>query len=111
MGTSFVGNRYEPRGRPHSGDIFERIGGTVVTATVEAGTATSAENLVRDISRELSHQFAGVLSATVIAGGVAAAIRDLRGSISGEALPEMASRLARVRLAEVARACMARRTL
>ncbi len=81
-----------------------------MTATVEVGPFTS-ERLVSDIANELAHQFAGVLSATVIAGGVAAAIRDLRGSISGEALPEMASRLARVRLAEVARACMARRTL
>ncbi len=71
----------------------------------------SAERLVSDISRELAQQFAGILSATVIAGCVAAAIRDLRGSISGEALPEMASRLARVRLAEVVRACSARRTL
>ncbi len=74
-------------------------------------TATTAEGLVTEISRELAQQFAGVLSASVIAGGVAAAIRDLRGSISGEALPEMASRLARVRLAEIARACMARQTL
>ncbi len=72
---------------------------------------TTQEGLVNEISRELAQQFAGLLSASVIAGGVAAAIRDLRGSISGEALPEMASRLARVRLAEIARACMARQTL
>lgn len=52
-----------------------------------------------EVRRELDRQFAGLLSTTVITGCVASAIRDLRGSISGEALPEMAVRLARVRLA------------
>jgi hypothetical protein len=55
--------------------------------------------VVTEVSRELDRQFAGLLSATVISGCVAGAIRDLRGSISGEALPEMAARLAGVRLA------------
>jgi len=55
--------------------------------------------VVTEVSRELDRQFAGLLSTTVITGCVASAIRDLRGSISGEALPEMAARLARVRLA------------
>jgi hypothetical protein len=82
-----------------------------MTAVTEDRPTMTGDRLVSNIAGELAQQFAGILSATVIAGGVAAAIRDLRGSISGEALPEMASRLARVRLAEVARMCSARRTL
>ncbi len=64
--------------------------------------------VVTEVSRELDRQFAGLLSTTVITGCVASAIRDLRGSISGEALPEMAARLARVRLAALVDECAAR---
>ena len=62
-------------------------------------TVATPHNVVAELSREMDRQFAGLLSATVIAGCVADALRDLRGSISGEALPEMAARLARFRLA------------
>ncbi len=64
--------------------------------------------VVTEVSRELDRQFAGLLSTTVITGCVASAIRDLRGSISGEALPEMAARLAWVRLAALVDECAAR---
>jgi len=64
--------------------------------------------VVTEVSRELDRQFAGLLSTTVITACVASAIRDLRGSISGEALPEMAARLARVRLAALVDECAAR---
>ncbi len=62
-------------------------------------TMILSHRVVTEVSRELDRQFAGLLSATVITSCVASAIRDLRGSISGEALPEMAARLAGVRLA------------
>ena len=64
-------------------------------------TMLLTQDVVVEVSRELDRQFAGLLSTTVITGCVRAAIRDLRGSISGEALPEMAARLARVRLAAI----------
>lgn len=51
------------------------------------------------ISTELARQFDGTLPADAIARAVADAVHDLRGSIAVEALPEMAVRLARVRLA------------
>src|SRR4051812_22585752 len=59
---------------------------------------TTLDGVVSRLSRELDRDFAGLVSAPVITACVADAIRDLRGSISGEALPEMAVRLARVRL-------------
>jgi len=64
--------------------------------------------VVAEVSRELDRQLANLLSTTVITSCVASAIRDLRGSISGEALPEMAARLARVRLAALVDECAAR---
>ena len=64
--------------------------------------------VVAEVSRELDRQFAGLLSTTVITSCVASAIRDLRGSISGEALFEMAARLAWVRLAVLVFECAVR---
>ncbi len=55
-----------------------------------------------EISAELYGEFRGLLSDEAIRGCVREAMTDLRGSISREALPEMAVRLARVRLAALA---------
>jgi hypothetical protein len=52
-----------------------------------------------EISAELYGEFRGLLSDEAIRGGVREAMTDLCGSISREALPEMAVRLARARLA------------
>jgi hypothetical protein len=55
-----------------------------------------------EVSTELYGEFRGRISDDVIRGCVRAAMTDLHGSISCEALPEMAVRLARVRLAALA---------
>ena len=53
-----------------------------------------------DLTRELIPQFAGVFSGQTISRYVRAAVDDLRGSASAEALPELAARLTRHRLAQ-----------
>jgi hypothetical protein len=53
-----------------------------------------------DLVEELLKEFGDTLSHAAIRAGVVSAIVDLRGSISPESLPEMAVRLARVRLAD-----------
>jgi hypothetical protein len=53
------------------------------------------------VQRELAAQFAETLSAAQIWTYVQDAINDLRGSVSAEALPEMAARLARHRLSTI----------
>jgi hypothetical protein len=52
-----------------------------------------------EISAELYVEFRGLVSDEAIRGYVRKAMTDLRGSINREALPEMAARLARARLA------------
>ena len=54
------------------------------------------------VIKELSGEYSGSLPAETIKACAKAAIRDLRGSISPDALPEMAVRLAKVRLAAMA---------
>jgi hypothetical protein len=54
------------------------------------------------VTLELNAQFGGALPATAISVCVLRAIRDLQGSTNPEGLPEMAVRLARVRLAKLA---------
>lgn len=54
------------------------------------------------IVKELSAEFTGAIPEQAIRDCVEGAIADLRGSTRGEALPEMAARLARVRLADMA---------
>jgi hypothetical protein len=54
------------------------------------------------IAEELHREFADSVPVPIVRACVAAAIADRRGSISAEALPEMAVRLARVRLASQA---------
>jgi hypothetical protein len=51
------------------------------------------------IAEELYREFGGSVPEPIVRAYVAKAIADLRGSISRGALPEMAVRLARVRLA------------
>jgi hypothetical protein len=53
------------------------------------------------VIKELTWEYSASLPAATIKACARAAIRDLRGSISPEALPEMAVRLAKVRLAAV----------
>jgi hypothetical protein len=71
-----------------------------------------SENIRRDVvhvvTRELEREFAGLVSATVMTACVVSALRDLCGSISIEALPEMAARLARVRLTALLDECARR---
>ncbi len=62
-------------------------------------TVARSRQVGLEISAELYGEFGSLLSDDVIRGGVRDAMTDLRGSISREALPEMAVRLARVRLA------------
>lgn len=50
------------------------------------------------ISGELAREYGGSVPVGVIVAVAVKAVHDLRGSIAGEALPEMAVRLARVRL-------------
>jgi hypothetical protein len=50
------------------------------------------------ISSELAREYGGSVPVGVIVAVAVKAVHDLRGSIASEALPEMAVRLARVRL-------------
>ena len=59
----------------------------------------SPDAVISTIVAELQTEYAGVISQQAIARCVRRSVHDLRGSISLEALPEMASRLAHVRLA------------
>ena len=65
-------------------------------------TLARSRQVRSEISAELCGEFRGLLSDEAIRGCVREAMTDLRGSISREALPEMAVRLARVRLAALA---------
>jgi hypothetical protein len=65
-------------------------------------TVAAGHQVGYEIYGELYGEFRGVLSDDTIRGCVREAMTDLRGSISREALPEMAVRLARVRLAALA---------
>ena len=57
-----------------------------------------ALGLCDSLTNELERQYGGQLVAGEIAGFVDAALHDLRGSVAAEALPEMASRLAMLRI-------------
>jgi hypothetical protein len=59
-----------------------------------------AARVSQDLVRELAPQYAGVFTEGTIAIHVRAAVHDLRGSVSAEALPELAARLAHHRLAD-----------
>jgi hypothetical protein len=65
-------------------------------------TVARSHQVGLEIPAELYGEFRGLLSDEAIRGCVRDAMTDLRGSISREALPEMAVRLARVRLAALA---------
>ena len=67
-------------------------------------TVAPSRQVGYEISTELYGEFRGLLSDDTIRGCVREAMTDLRGSISPEALPEMAVRLARVRLTALAQA-------
>ncbi len=67
-------------------------------------TVARSDQVGYEISTELYDEFRGLLSDDTIRGCVREAMTDLRGSISREALPEMAVRLARVRLTTLAHA-------
>jgi hypothetical protein len=77
----------------------QRISGTRCASSASGASMRLVTTLV---VKELSWEYSGSLPAETIKACASAAIRDLRGSISPEALPEMAVRLARVRLAETA---------
>jgi len=65
-------------------------------------TVAQSRQVDFEISAELYGEFRGLLSDEAIRGRVREAMTDLRGSINREALPEMAVRLARARLAALA---------
>ena len=75
-----------------------------ISRTRDASSASGASiRLVTTrVVKELRWEYSGSLPVETIKACARAAIRDLRGSISSEALPEMAVRLAKVRLAETA---------
>ncbi|MBV9821020.1 MAG: hypothetical protein JO144_02155 [Actinobacteria bacterium] len=60
-----------------------------------------SDDSVRRVVDLLERQFGATVDRTVVTSHVVTAVRDLRGSISLEALPEMACRLAGHRLAEL----------
>jgi hypothetical protein len=75
----------------------QRISGTRCASSASGASTRLITTLV---VKELNGKYSGSLPAETIKACVTAAICDLRGSISPEALPEMAVRLAQVRLAE-----------
>jgi uncharacterized protein (DUF779 family) len=70
-------------------------------AAARAAIATVPADPGRALQRELAAQFAETFSDAQIWTYVQDAINDLRGSVSAEALPEMAARLARHRLSTI----------
>jgi len=60
-----------------------------------------SEDDVRQLVNLLVKEFGSAVDRTVIASYVSESVRDLRGSICPEALPEMACRLAGHRLGEL----------
>jgi uncharacterized protein (DUF779 family) len=81
----------------HSPGSARGTGGGVTTA----GPAPT--QLCHNLLEELSAEFTPVFSPPQIASQVRHAIEDLRGSVSTEALPEMAARLAHQRLSAATR--------
>jgi len=71
-------------------------------------TVAQSRQVDLEISAALHREFHGLLPDELIRGCVREAMTDLRGSINREALPEMAGRLARARLAALARSRAAR---
>lgn len=69
-------------------------------APVEEATGVEAARtqLSRDLLAEFAPRFAGQFAEVMIAAYIREAISDLQGSVSAEALPEMAARLAHHRL-------------
>ena len=72
------------------------------TRSASSASGASTRPITTLVVKELRWEYSGSLPAETIRACARAAIRDLRGSISPEALPEMAVRLAKVRLAETA---------
>ena len=70
------------------------------TRCASSVSGASTRLITTRVVKELNGKYSGSLPAETIKACVRAVIRDLRGSISPEALPEMAVRLAQVRLAE-----------
>ena len=71
----------------------------MTTALTAATTVVDTQRrLTAALIRELESHFAGALTLDQMAACVQQAVADLRGSVCVEALPEMASRLARHRL-------------
>jgi hypothetical protein len=65
--------------------------------------ATGVERrTTRALIREFEPQFAGELPSTRLRAYIREAVDDLRGSVSPEALPEMAARLAHHRMTRAA---------
>ena len=60
--------------------------------------ADTQRRVTAALIRELEPHFAGALTLDQVAACVRDAVADLRGSVSVEALPEMAARLAHYRL-------------
>lgn len=67
-------------------------------------TAAMLPQVAARVSRELHHEFAGVLPEPVITACARDTVADLHRSINGEALPEMAAKLATARLTAIAEA-------
>ena len=68
------------------------------TSTVRSSGAAMLPQVAARVSRELHHEFAGALPVPVIATCARVTVADLHRSINGEALPEMAAKLATARL-------------
>src|SRR6266550_6168786 len=88
--------------RPQSSSTATGRGRDAVTV------AQSRQVVDLEISAALHREFHGLLPDELIRGFVREAMTDLRASINREALPEMAARLARARLAALARSRAAR---
>ena len=90
------------RGRPHP-PLRARVlpspgGDDEEPRRRETPFEVAAARVARAVARDLDDQFAGAYPLAAILACVRAAIADLRGSVSVEALPEMAARLAHHRL-------------
>jgi hypothetical protein len=78
---------------------MQRISGTGCASSADRASTRLIKTIV---VKELIWEYSGSLPAETIKACARAAIRDICGSISPEALPEVAVRLAKVRLAAAA---------
>ena len=88
---------------------WQRTGRLAPAPPKAARHATAPEGSDRALVAELLVEFAPEFGEAEIAAQVQRAVSDLRGSVSPDAMPEMATRLARHRISAIARSAPAMR--